>query len=167
MQTATQLDLFTYSPTRDGAAGPLAGADTRPWLTFATLRQLLKPGTCRLVIFHQHNDDATVAIAARMLYAFLAAGKETDTLYRIGITGAAHTFELHGEHSSGQITIMAGQGLCIEYRAGQLRGAAIFADRAGVDSRRWAWCLAKVRYVRLEPVPRTDQAQHTDARLAV
>ncbi len=138
MQTATQLDLFSYSPPREGATAPLAGADTRPWLTSATLWQLLKPGMCRLVIFHQHGDDATVAIAARTLGAFLAAGKETDTLYRIGITAAAHTFDLHGEHSGGPITIMPGQGLCIEYRAGQFHGAAIFADRAGVDTRRWA-----------------------------
>ncbi len=106
MQTATQLDLFSYSPPREGAA-PIAGADTRPWLTSATLWQLLRPGTCRMVIFHQH-DDAAVAVAARTLGAFLAAGKETDTLYRIAITSAAHTFDLHGEHSSGQITIMAG-----------------------------------------------------------
>ena len=166
MQTATQLDLFSYSPPPEGATAPLAGADTRPWLTSATLWQLLKPGTCRVVIFHQHGDDATVAIAARTIGTFLAAGKETDTLYRIAITNAAHTFELHGEHSGGPITIMAGQGLCIEYRAGQLQGAAIFADRAGVDTRRWAWYFAKARHVRLEPIPRTYPEQHQDARLA-
>ncbi len=165
MQTTTQLDLFSYSPPREGAA-PIAGADTRPWLTSATLWQLLKPGMCRLVIFHQHGDDATVAIAARTLGAFLAAGKETDTLYRIGITNAAHTFDLHGEHSGGPITIMAGQGLCIEYRATQFRGTAIFADRAGVDTRRWAWYFGKVHHVRLEPIPRMHRAQHQDARLA-
>ncbi len=159
MQTATQLDLFSYSPLAEGATAPIAGIDTRPWLTFATLWQLLKPGTCRLVIFHQH-DDAAVAIAARTLGAFLAAGKDTDTLYRIGITGAAHTFDLHGEHSGGPITIMAGQGLCIDYRAGQFRGTAIFADRAGVDSRRWGWYLAKVHHVHLEPIPRTLLEQH-------
>ncbi len=165
MQTATRLDLFSYSPPAEGATVPLVGIDTRPWLTSATLWQLLKPGTCRVVIFHQHGD-ATVAIAARTLGAFLAAGKETDTLYRIGITNAAHTFELHGEHSGGPITIMPGQGLCIEYRARQFQGAAIFADRAGVDSRRWAWYFAKVRHVRLEPIPRMHPAQHQDARLA-
>jgi len=103
MQTATQLDLFSYSPPREGAMAPSAGADTRPWLTSATLWQLLKPSTCRVVIFHQHGDDA-----ARTLGAFLAAGKETDTLYRIGITNAAHTFDLHSEHSGGPITIMPG-----------------------------------------------------------
>ena len=73
MQTATQLDLFSYSPPPEGAMVPLAGTDTRPWLTSATLWQLLKPGMCRLVIFHQHGDDATVAIAARTIGAFLAA----------------------------------------------------------------------------------------------
>ncbi len=166
MQTATQLDLFSYSPPREGAMAPLPGTDTRPWLTYPTLWQLLKPGMCRLVIFHQHGDDATVAIAARTLGAFLAAGKDTDTLYRIGITNAAHTFDLHGEHSGGPITIMPGQGLCVEYRAAQFQGAAIFADRAGVDTRRWAWYFAKVRHVRLEPIPRTHLAQHTDARRA-
>ncbi len=165
MQTATQLDLFSYSPPREGATAPLVGIDTRPWLTSATLWQLLKPGTCRLVIFHQH-DDAAVAVAARTLCDFLAAGKETDTLYRIGITNAAHTFDLHGEHSGGPITIMPGQGLHIDYRAAQFRGAAIFADRAGVDTRRWAWYFAKVRHVRLEPIPRTHPAQHTDTRRA-
>jgi len=165
METATQLDLFSYSPPPQGAV-PLAGADTRPWLTSATLWQLLKPSTCRVVIFHQHGDDATVAIAARTLYAFLAAGKDTDTLYRIAITGAAHTFDLHGEHSSERITIMAGQGLCIEYRAGQFWGTAIFADRAGVDTRRWAWYFGKVRHVRLELMPGVRPAQHQDARLA-
>ena len=77
-----------------------------------------------------------------------------------------HTFELHGEHSGGPIIIMPGQGLCIEYRAEQLQGTAIFADCAGVDTRRWAWHLAKVRHVRLEPAPRTHPAQHTDARRA-
>ncbi len=165
MQTATQLDLFSYSPLAEGATAPIAGIDTRPWLTFATLWQLLKPGMCRLVIFHQH-DDAAVAVAARTLCDFLAAGKETDTLYRIGITAAPHTFELHGEHSGGPITIMAGQGLCIEYRAAQFQGAAIFADCAGVDTRRWAWYFAKVRHVRLEPIPRTYPEQHQDARRA-
>ncbi len=165
MQTATQLDLFSYSPLAEGATAPIAGIDTRPWLTSATLWQLLKPSTCRVVIFHQHGD-AAVAIAARTLGAFLAAGKETDTLYRIGITNAAHTFALHGEHSGGPITIRAGQGLCIEYRARQLQGAAIFADRAGVDTRRWAWYFGKVHHVRLEPIPRMHRAQHQDARLA-
>ena len=166
MQTATQLDLFSYSPPPDGAVAPLAGADTRPWLTSATLWQLLKPGTCRVVIFHQHGDDATVAIAARTIGAFLTAGKETDTLYRIAITNAAHTFDLHGEHSSGRITIMAGQGLCIEYRAGQFRGTAIFADRAGVDTRRWAWYFGKAHHVRLEPMPGVRPAQQQGARHA-
>ena len=166
MQTATQLDLFSYSPPPEGATAPLAGADTRPWLTSATLWQLLKPGMCRLVIFHQHGDDATVAIAARTLGAFLAADKNTDTLYRIALAGAAHTFELHGEHSGGPITIMPGQGLHIEYQSTQVQGAAIFADCAGVDTRRWAWYFGKVRHVRLDPIPCTYPAQHTDARRA-
>ena len=61
---------------------------------------------------------------------------------------------------------MPGQGLCIEYRAGQFQGAAIFADCAGVDTRRWAWYFAKVRHVRLEPIPRTYPEQHQDGRLA-
>ena len=165
MQTATQLDLFSYSPPAEGATTPIAGIDTRPWLSHATLWQLLKLGMCRLVIFHQHGD-AAVAIAARTLGTFLAAGKETDTLFRIGITGAAHTFELHGEHSGGPITIMPGQGLHIDYRAAQFQGTAIFADCGGVDTRRWAWYFAKVRHVRLEPIPRTYPEQHQDARLA-
>ena len=158
MQSATQMDLFSYSPPAEGSTAPLAGIDTRPWLTHATLWQLLKPGTCRLVIFHQHGDDATVAVAARTFCDFLAAGKDTGTLYRIGITGAAHTFDLHGEYRSGPVTIMPGQGLCIEYRSRQLQGTAIFADRAGVDTRRWGWYFAKVHHVRLEPISRTHLA---------
>ena len=95
-----------------------------------------------------------------LLIVIIVRHKDTDTLYRIGITAAAHTFDLHGEHSGGPITIMPGQGLCVEYRAARFQGAAIFADRAGVDTRRWAWYFGKVRHVRLEPAPHaSDSAQ--------
>ena len=55
MQAATQLDLLSYTPPPDTAPVQLVGMDTRPWLTHATLWQLLKLAACRVVIFHQHG----------------------------------------------------------------------------------------------------------------
>ena len=164
METIVPLDLLVYTPLRDTPPAPTGSADTRPWLTYATLWQMLHLATCRLVIVHQH-DDAAVAVAAHTLRDFLAAGKHTATLYRIGIIPAPHTFIVNRDQSGAPITLAPGRGLSIAYRSAGLLGTAVFADRAGVDARRWAWYLAKVQHVVLEPIP-VAQPAYQDGRRA-
>ena len=165
METIVQLDLRAYAALPDTLAARTGGTDTRPWLTYATRWQMLHLATRRRVIVHQHNDDAAVTVAARTLGNFLAAGKHTATLYRIGILPAPHTCVVHGDERGAPITLAAGRGLSLDYRRAGLRGSAVCADRAGVEPRRWAWYFARVQHVVLAAVP-APQLAHQDTQPA-
>ncbi len=152
MVTPTQLDLFTDTSLADPVPAQ-PGAAARPWLTFATVWQLFKLATSRLIVAHQSGAAATIAVAARPVRELLAAGKGTGTRYRLGVIVVPHTFHVWRAQGTEPVTVPAGHGLMVEYHVPGVRGYALFVDRAGVEERRWRWYWAKTVHVTLPAVP--------------